>query len=120
MQAKHLSLLLGGAAALIATADAQAGFLGVIAQFKANPHGLTVLRVYAVFDRPGEDEMQAVFGTTDSPLSIEVLNGTFFQSPEGTDLAPLDALIEASPMLGLRLLRHDRRHFGWTAKRPAR
>ena len=62
MKATTLSFLLGGAATLIATPGAQAGFLGITVSAVDNPFGFFALRVYAVFDRPGQDEMLAVAG----------------------------------------------------------
>ncbi len=99
MKATTLSFLLGGAATLIATTGTQAGFLGITVSAVDNPFGFFALRVYAVFDRPGQDEMLAVAGTPDAPLSIVAHNGSFFQSKFGTDRAPLDGLIEVFPTL---------------------
>ena len=99
MKARTLSFLLGGAATLIATTGAQAEYLGIVVSREDTPFGGTLTRVYAVFDRPGQDAMIAVAGTPNTPLSIQLSSGTFFQSPVGNDLPPFDALFDAFPML---------------------
>ena len=96
---RTLSLLAGVSAPLIITAPSEAGFVGVKVTGKANPYGLFVVNVYAEFDRPGMDAMVAVAGTPGSPLLIEVIGGTFYNHPFGSDNAPNPALIAAFPSL---------------------
>ncbi len=93
MRVRTLRLLAGAAVPLILTGSASAGFLGVKATSKPNPYGLLVVNVYAIFDRPDPgdgsgDHMLGVLGTPDAPLLIEVIGGTFYNSPFGGDQAP--------------------------------
>ena len=88
MKMKTLSMLAGVGAPLIATATAPAGFLGITVTGKANEFGLLVCNVYANFDRPGEDFMQAVAGTIDAPMLVQVIGGVFFNSGGGSNTAP--------------------------------
>ncbi len=99
MKMRTLAVLAGVATPLIATTSASAGFTGIKVTGKPNELGLLVCNVYAIFDRPGEDFMLAVAGTPNNPLDIHVNGGTFYQSPFGTDLAPLGALITPFPSL---------------------
>ncbi len=99
MKIKTLSVLAGIGAPLIATASAPAGFVGIECVIKPNSYGLWVVRVYAEFDRPGEDVMQAVAGTPDSPLHIEVHGGTFYNHAFGTDRPPSTGLVAVFPSL---------------------
>ena len=100
MKRGTLSVLVGVAAPLILTADASAGFLGIKLVSKPNSFGLLVCNVYAEFDRPGEDFMQAVAGTANSPMLIQVLGGgTFYNHAFGGNTAPGTALIAAFPSL---------------------
>ena len=87
---KMTRLVLGGVSApLILTGSASAGFVGikVVQKTDAQALGLFVCNVYAVFDRP-EDQLIAVAGTPNNPLSIFVKQGKFFQHAQG---APLTA-----------------------------
>jgi len=97
MKMKTLSMLAGVSAPLIATASAPAGFLGITAVSKPNEFGLITVNVYANFDRPGEDFMQAVAGTELAPMLIQVQDGVFYNHVLGTDVAPLTALIAVFP-----------------------
>jgi len=102
LKRRTLSLLAGVGAPLILTAHVSAGFLGITAVSKPNEFGLVVVSVYAVFDRPGEDLMQAVAGTANSPMLIQVEGGgTFYNHAfgSGTDHAPSALLIDAFPSL---------------------
>jgi len=102
MKMKTLSMLAGVGAPLIATATASAGFLGIKVVQKENAFGLIVCNVYAEFDRPGEDFMQAVAGTANSPMVIQVLGGgTFYNHAFGGagSHAPNVLLIDAFPSL---------------------
>ncbi len=112
MKAKTLCLLAGTAVPLILTGSVQAGFLGISTVSKPNPFGLLVVNVYAEFDRPptpdpdnpGEfifhDLMQAVSGTVNAPLLIQVEGGgTFFNGPFTSGfLAPQTLTVAAFPI----------------------
>ncbi len=94
-------MLAGVGAPLIATATASAGFLGIKVVSKPNAFGLLVCNVYAEFDRPGQDFMQAVAGTANAPLVIQVLGGgTFYNHSFGGNTAPSTMLVNAFPSLG--------------------
>ncbi len=99
MKMKTLAMLAGVGAPLIATASAPAAFLGITVTGKTNDFGLLVCNIYANFDTPG-DIFQAVAGTVDAPLLIQVEGGgTFYNHAFGTDRAPGSALIAAFPSL---------------------
>ena len=111
MKMKTLAMLAGVSAPLIATATAPAGFLGIKVVGKPNEFGLLVCNIYAMFDRPptpdpdnpGEfifhDLMQAVSGTVNAPLLIQVEGGgTFYNHFLGGDQAPLTTLVGAFPI----------------------
>jgi len=111
MKSKTLSVLAGVGAPLILTAHASAGFLGIKVVGKPNEFGLIVCNIYAMFDRPptpdpdnpGEfifhDLMQAVSGTVNAPLLIQVLGGgTFYNHFLNGDQAPLTTLVGAFPI----------------------
>ena len=98
MNMKTLAVLTGVAAPLIATGSTSAGFIGIKVTSKPNPFGLLVCNVYAEFDRLG-DHMTAVAGTPNSPLTIEVIDGTFYQHPFGIDSPPSRKLIQVFPSL---------------------
>ncbi len=111
MKSKTLSVLAGVGAPLILTAHASAGFLGIKVVGKPNEFGLIVCNIYAMFDRPptpdpdnpGEfifhDLMQAVSGTVNAPLLIQVEGGgTFYNHFLGGDQAPLTTLVGAFPI----------------------
>lgn len=100
MKMKTLSVLAGVGAPLIATATASAGFVGIKVVGKENTFGLIVCNVYAEFDRPGEDLMQAVAGTAGAPMLIQVEGGgSFYNQAFGTDRPPLTNLVAAFPSL---------------------
>ena len=99
MKVKSLAVAAGVGAPLILGASASGGFVGVECSEKRNEFGLLTVNVYAVFDRPGEDEMDRVRGTNLNPLTIEVVGGTFYQHPFGTDRPPQPALFEVAPSL---------------------
>jgi hypothetical protein len=92
------------------TASSSAAFVGVKALGKPNDYELLVVNVYAEFDNPGNDWMQAVAGTPATPLVIRAwANWTgdpptstptsFYNHQFGSDLAPGAALVEAFPSL---------------------
>jgi len=91
MKAATLRLLVGVTTPLILGGSVRAGFTGISTVSKPNLWGLLTVNVYAEFNRPGEDHMLAVAGTPDAPLSIEVIGGSFYQHPFGSDRPPGDA-----------------------------
>ncbi len=100
MKVRTLSMLAGVSAPLILTGSSDAGFVGIKTTSKPNDFGLLVVNVYAIFDRPSQDRMEAVFGQPNTPLRIEVHNGTFYNTPNvGTDRAPSTFLISLFPSL---------------------
>ncbi len=99
MKTKTFLLLAGVGAPLILTGTSHGGFLGIKAVGKANPYGLLVCNVYAIFDRPGEDRMSAVAGTPNTPLQIDVFGGVFYNHAFGGNLAPSAVLVDAFPSL---------------------
>ncbi len=100
MKTKTLCLLAGTAVPLILTGSVQAGFLGIKVVSKPNNFGLLVCNVYAEFDRPGQDAMQAVAGTANAPLLVQVIGGTFYNHSFGGNTAPSTMLVNAFPSLG--------------------
>ncbi len=89
----------GVGAPLILTGSAPAGFVGikVVQKTEGLAFGLFVCNVYAVFDRP-DDEFYKVGGTPDQPLNIFVLDGDFFQHPQGAPLtAPFLQFLPGTP-----------------------
>jgi hypothetical protein len=100
MKMKTLSVLAGIGAPLIMTATARAGFVGIPEPVKKdNPFGYWVVNVYAEFDNPGNDFMQAVAGSPNNPLNITVIGGSFVNSPAGGDTAPTTFLTGLIPTL---------------------
>ena len=99
MKAHRLAMLCVGAAPLILSGPAPAEFVGIQVRGVDNPFGFYVERVYAVFDRPGEDEMFTVFGTPEVPLTVTINGGSFYQNNFGSDLAPNATLVEFFPSL---------------------
>ena len=100
MKARTLSVLAGLSAPLILSGSSDAGFVGIKVVGKDNPFGILVCNVYAIFDRPGEDRMEAVAGTPNTPLQIDVIGGTFYNTPNvGSDYAPSTFLISIFPSL---------------------
>ncbi len=92
MKVTTVRTLVGVATPLILVGGVNAGFTGISTASKTNPWGILTVNVYAEFDRPGEDHMLAVAGTPNTPLSIEVIGGTFYQHAFGSDRAPNCAL----------------------------
>ena len=99
MNARTYAIAVGVGAPLILAGSIHAGFTGISAVSKPNPFGLSVVNLYAEFDRPGEDLMLAVAGTQGNPLFIEVVGGTFYQHPVGTDRPPNAQLVDVFPSL---------------------
>ncbi|MHC4967747.1 MAG: hypothetical protein ACYTF4_03910 [Planctomycetota bacterium] len=100
MKLKTLSVLAGVSAPLIATASADAGFVGLELVLKIpNDFGITTINVYAEFDNMGNDMFLAAAGTPVTPLLIGVWDGTFWNGPSGGDTAPSSALIGVYPSL---------------------
>ena len=63
MKVRTLSVLAGVSAPLILGGSADAGFVGHKLVTIDNPFGLLVLRIYAIFDRPGQDRVESIAGT---------------------------------------------------------
>jgi hypothetical protein len=110
MKNKTLALAVGLGAPLILTGSSDAGFVGLKVFGKPNPFGLFVSNVYAEFDNPGHDWMQACAGIPVTPVVIRAWADwtgdpptstptTFYNHQFGSDLAPGAALIEAFPSL---------------------
>ncbi len=99
MKASTLRLLVGVTTPLILGGRVHAGFTGISTVSKPNPWGILTVNVYAEFDRPGEDHMVAVVATPMSPISVEVIGGTFYHHPFGTDRPPLNFIPVAFPSL---------------------
>ncbi len=100
MKVRTLAVLAGVSAPLILAGSSEAGFVGITTTSKPNDFGLLVVNVYAIFDRPGQDFMEVVAGTPNTPLRIEVIGGTFYNTPNfGTDQAPTTFLIGLFPSL---------------------
>ena len=100
MKVRTLSVLAGVSAPLILGGSADAGFVGIKVVGKDNPFGLFVCNVYAIFDRPGQDFVEAIAGTANAKMNIEVFGGVFFNTPNvGTDQAPSTFLISIFPSL---------------------
>src|SRR5262245_11401817 len=97
MKAQRLAML--GAAPLLASVSAHAGFTGITVVSKPNPYGLLVCNVFATFDRPGQDRFMAAAGTPNTPMDISVVGGTFYQDPFGGEKAPSAALVQIHPSL---------------------
>ena len=101
MKVRTLSMLAGVSAPLfLGGGSADAGFVGTKIVTKNNPFGLLVVNVYAIFDRPGEDRVEAIAGTANNPMLIQVTGGVFYNTPNvGTDRAPSTFLISIFPSL---------------------
>ena len=99
MKLKALAVAAGVSAPLFLVGSAPAGFVGIKTVSKPNPFGLFVVNVYAEFDAPGEDRMFAISGTPLAPLSISVIDGTYFQHEFGVDRPPNPAVFEFAPSL---------------------
>ncbi len=100
MKMKTLAMLAGVSAPMILSGSSDAGFVGIKVVGKDNPFNLLVCNVYAIFDRPGEDFVEAVAGTYNTPMLIEVIGGSFYNTPNlSTDQAPSTFLIGIFPSL---------------------
>ena len=99
MKMKTLSLLAGVSAPLIFGGSADAGFVGIKVVGKDNPFGLFVCNVYAIFDRPGQDRVEAIAGTANAKMNIQVIGGTFYNNEFGGDTAPSTFLVGLYPSL---------------------
>ena len=81
MKARSLALIAGSGAALLLAGQVSARFLGITVESKQNEFGILTVSVFALFDNPGEDLFQAVAGTQNSPMVIQVVGGTFYNHP---------------------------------------
>ena len=98
MKTRFLALVGGCCAPLLVTGPATASFTGITTESRSNAFGISVISVYAEFDQLG-DRVTAIAGTPQSPLSISVIGGTFFQHVAGSDRAPLDTVVALFPSL---------------------
>ncbi|MHC4786629.1 MAG: hypothetical protein ACYTE6_11770, partial [Planctomycetota bacterium] len=79
MKVKTLLVLAGVSSPLIATASADAGFVGLkVVKKIPNPVGILTMNVYAEFDNMGNDWFEGAAGTPNTPLTIGVVGGTFY------------------------------------------
>ncbi len=100
MKVKNLWTLVGASAPLILTGSTPADFIGLTTVSKPNEFGIRVCNVYVEFDQPGVDHIEGVAGTLNSPLTISVIGGSFFQhDPVGTDTPPNPILFDFFPEL---------------------
>ncbi|MHC4127167.1 MAG: hypothetical protein ACYTE6_11560 [Planctomycetota bacterium] len=100
MKMKTLAVLAGVSAPLIATSASSAGFVGLnIVKKIPNPYGITTINIYAEFDNMGNDWLDGVAGTPNTPLSIGIVGGTFYNHWSGSDTAPPQGLINVYPSL---------------------
>jgi hypothetical protein len=99
MKATTLRLLIGVTTPLILAGGVRAGFTGISTASKPNALGLLVVNVYAEFDRPGEDFMRTVAGTSLNPMLIQVIGGTFYNHAFGSDHAPSLLGVDTFPSL---------------------
>ena len=77
MKIKTLGILSALVGSLAVSGPGSAAFVGikVVQRSEAQPLGLFVCQVYAVFDNP-QDQVLAVMGTPEAPLNIEAF-GSF-------------------------------------------
>ncbi|MEE8459192.1 MAG: hypothetical protein V3S08_04930 [Phycisphaerales bacterium] len=99
MKAATLRLLVGVTTPLILGGRVRAGFTGISTASKPNVFGLLTVNVYAEFDRPGEDFMRTVGGTSLNPMLIQVIGGTFYNHAFGSDQAPSLLGVDTFPSL---------------------
>jgi len=100
MKVASWSLVAGVAAPLVVTAASSGHYLGVEVTSARYPGPYIVFSVYAVFDRPGgEDLFLAVSGTPGHTMEVKILGGTFFQHPLGSIKAPSQAFVNLFPSL---------------------
>jgi hypothetical protein len=99
MNIRTIAVTAGVSAPLVLAGSISGEFTGISTTAKPNAFGISVVNVYAEFDRPGEDLMVAVVGTAADPLLIEVVDGTFYQHQFGGDYAPLGLIVNAFPSL---------------------
>ena len=99
MKLKTFVLIAGSGTVLSLGSPASAGFLGLSTEPVPNEFGLLTVRVFADFANPGGDHFQVAAGTPYCPLSIQVVGGTFYQHPVGTDTAPNPVRFQQFPSL---------------------
>lgn len=101
MKIEALAVAAGLSAPLILIGSAAGGFLGLSCDV-GGTEDIMVVRVWAKFDRPGQDLFLTAAGTPASPMDIHVTGGgTFFQHPFGdfNGKAPSAALVAVFPSL---------------------
>jgi hypothetical protein len=99
VKVKTLVVAAGVSSPLILSGSVDAGYVGLTTADQPNPFGILVTNVYAEFDNPGDDWMQAVAGTPMAPLSLTVVGGTFWNHANGGDTAPTTESIGAFPSI---------------------
>ncbi len=100
MRVRVLCLAAGlGPLLLVEPQPLGAGFQGFEVGVKENDFNILTFNVYAVFDNPGLDRMNAVAGTVSSPMSIFIKGGSMYQNSFGADRPPLDVAVQAFPSL---------------------
>jgi hypothetical protein len=100
MKLKTLLVLAGVSSPLIASASADAGFVGLkVVKKIPNPFGILTINVYAEFDNMGNDWLDGMGGTPNYPLTIGVVGGTFWNHAAGGDTAPPEGLFILYPSL---------------------
>ncbi len=96
MKVRTLSLLAAGGTFIVAAGRASAQLAGISVATKPNEFGILVCNVYAEFE-PATDLLLAVGGSLESAYTV--IDGTFFQSPFGTDRPPDPGLFSFFPTL---------------------
>jgi hypothetical protein len=100
MKMKTLLVLAGVCTPLIATASTAAGFVGIkVVKKIPNEFGITTINVYAEFDNMGNDRLEACAGLPNAPMTIGVIDGTFWNRQFGGDTAPSGPLADFFPSL---------------------
>ena len=97
MKVQTLSLLAAGGSCILAGSQASAQISSISVAAKPNEFGLLVCNVYAEFDVMGVNML--AIGGTPFVSSYTVIDGTFYQSPFGTDRPPNPALFSIFPSL---------------------
>jgi hypothetical protein len=97
MKIQTLSLLAAGSTCIIVGSQASAQISGISVASKPNEFGLLVCNVYAEFDVMGINLL--AIGGAPFVSSYTVIDGTFYQSPFGTDRPPNPALFTVFPSL---------------------
>ncbi len=97
MRIQTLSLLAAGSTCIFAGSQTSAQISGISVASKPNEFGILVCNVYAEFDVM--DIALLAVGGSPFVSSYTVIDGTFYQSPFGTDRPPNPALFSIFPSL---------------------